>query len=149
AAAEAAAAERDLAGKAVVTLSPSSVEPFLQSSTRRDLREKVYKAFTSRGDNGNANDNTANIVEILKLREEKAKLLGFETYAAYNLEDSMAKTPTAVRELLERVWLPARTRAMADRDAMQELIAEEGGNFQLAPWDWRVYAEQQNGRTSG
>jgi peptidyl-dipeptidase Dcp len=142
AAAEAAAAERDLPGKAVVTLSRSSAEPFLQSSTRRDLREKVYKAFTARGDNGNANDNTANIVETLQLREERAKLLGYETFAAYRLEDSMAKTPAAVRELLERVWVPARARAMADRDALQELIAEEGGNFQLAPWDWRFYAEK-------
>jgi peptidyl-dipeptidase Dcp len=142
AAAEAAAVERKLPGKAVVTLSRSSAEPFLQSSTRRDLREKVYKAFTARGDNGNANDNTANIIETLHLREERAKLLGYETYAAYRLEDSMAKTPGAVRELLERVWAPARTRAMADRDALQGLIAEEGGNFKLAPWDWRFYAEK-------
>jgi len=142
AAAEAAAAERNRPDKAVVTLSRSSVEPFLQSSTRRDLREKVYRAFTARGDNGNANDNTADIVEILKLREERARLLGYDTYAAYRLEDSMAKTPAAVRELLERVWVPARAKAMADRGALQELIAEEGGNFQLAPWDWRFYAEK-------
>jgi peptidyl-dipeptidase Dcp len=142
AAAEAAAAERDRPGKAVVTLSRSSVEPFLQSSTRRDLREKVYKAFIARGDNGNGNDNSADIVEILKLREESAKLLGYPTFAAYRLEDSMAKTPEAVRGLLERVWQPARTRALADRDAMQQLIAEEGGNFSLAAWDWRFYAEK-------
>ena len=91
AAAKAAAEERGMAGKAIVTLSRSSVEPFLQSSQRRDLREKVYKAFTARGDNGNANDNNATIVEILRLREETAKILGFPTYAAYRLEDSMAK----------------------------------------------------------
>ena len=97
AAAEAAAGERGMAGKAIVTLSRSSVEPFLKSSTRRDLREKVFKAFTARGDNGNANDNNATILEILKLREESAKLLGFPTFAAYRLEDSMAKTPEAVR----------------------------------------------------
>jgi len=142
AAAKAAASERGMAGKAVVTLSRSFVEPFLKSSSRRDLREKVFKAFTARGDNGNANDNNETILEILKLREESAKLLGFPTYAAYKLEDSMAKTPQAVRGLLERVWKPARARALADRDALQALIAEEGGNFALAAWDWRYYAEK-------
>ncbi|MGY3442681.1 peptidyl-dipeptidase Dcp [Bradyrhizobium sp. USDA 4473] len=142
AAAKAAAEERGMPGKAIVTLSRSSVEPFLQSSQRRDLREKVYKAFIARGDNGNANDNNATIVEILRLREETAKILGFPTYAAYRLEDSMAKTPEAVRGLLERVWKPARVRALADRDALQALIAEEGGNFALAAWDWRYYAEK-------
>jgi len=142
ASARAAAEERGMAGKAIVTLSRSSVEPFLKSSGRRDLREKVFKAFTARGDNGNANDNNAIIVEILSLREESANLLGFPTFAAYRLEDSMAKTPEAVRGLLERVWKPARARALADRDALQGLIAEEGGNFALAPWDWRYYAEK-------
>ncbi|MDP1865079.1 MAG: M3 family metallopeptidase [Bradyrhizobium sp.] len=142
AAARAAAEERGMAGKAVMTLSRSFVEPFLKSSTRRDLREKVFKAFTARGDNGNANDNNETILEILKLREETARLLGFPTFAAYRLEDSMAKTPEAVRGLLERVWKPARARALADRDALQALVAEEGGNFALAPWDWRYYAEK-------
>jgi peptidyl-dipeptidase Dcp len=142
AAARAAAEERGMAGKAIVTLSRSSVEPFLKSSARRDLREKVYRAFTARGDNGNANDNNATIVEILKLREETANLLGYPTFAAYRLEDSMAKTPDAVRGLLERVWKPARARALADRDEMQALITTEGGNFKLAPWDWRFYAEK-------
>jgi peptidyl-dipeptidase Dcp len=142
AAAKAAADERGMAGKAVMTLSRSFVEPFLKSSTRRDLREKVFKAFVARGDNGNANDNNDTIVEILALREESAKLLGFPTFAAYRLEDSMAKTPEAVRGLLERVWKPARARALADRDALQALVAEEGGNFALAPWDWRFYAEK-------
>jgi peptidyl-dipeptidase Dcp len=142
AAAKAAAEERGMAGKAVMTLSRSFVEPFLKSSTRRDLREKVFKAFVARGDNGNANDNNQTIVEILALREESAKLLGFPTFAAYRLEDSMAKTPEAVRGLLERVWKPARARALADRDALQALVAEEGGNFALAPWDWRYYAEK-------
>jgi peptidyl-dipeptidase Dcp len=142
AAARAAATERGMAGKAIVTLSRSSVEPFLKSSTRRDLREKVYKAFIARGDNGNANDNNATILEILALREESAKLLGFADFAAYRLEDSMAKTPQAVRGLLERVWKPARARALRDRDDLQALAAEEGGNFALAPWDWRYYAEK-------
>jgi peptidyl-dipeptidase Dcp len=142
AAARAAAEERGLSGKAVVTLSRSSAEPFLKSSSRRDLREKVYKAFTARGDNGNANDNNVIIGEVLALREESAKILGYPTYAAYRLEDSMAKTPEAVRGLLERVWKPARARALADRDEMQGLIAEEGGNFSLAAWDWRYYSEK-------
>ncbi len=142
ASARAAAEERGMAGKAIMTLSRSFVEPFLKSSTRRDLRERVFRAFTARGDNGNANDNNATIVEILELREETAKLLGFATFAAYRLEDSMARTPEAVRGLLERVWKPARARALADRDALQALVAEEGGNFALAPWDWRYYAEK-------
>ncbi|MCK1477115.1 M3 family metallopeptidase [Bradyrhizobium sp. 197] len=142
ASAKAAAEERGMAGKAIVTLSRSSVEQFLKSSARRDLREKVYKAFTARGDNGNSNDNNATIVEVLKLREESANLLGYPTFAAYRLEDSMAKTPEAVRGLLERVWKPARARALADRDDMQALITEEGGNFKLASWDWRFYAEK-------
>jgi peptidyl-dipeptidase Dcp len=140
--AKAAAEERGMAGKAIMTLSRSFVEPFLKSSSRRDLREKVFKAFTARGDNGNANDNNEAIVEILRLREESAKILGFPTYAAYRLEDSMAKTPENVRALLERVWKPARARALADRDALQALVTEEGGNFALAPWDWRYYAEK-------
>src|SRR6202790_5795001 len=129
AAARAAASERGMDGKAIVTLSRSSVEPFLKSSTRRDLREKVYKAFIARGDNANANDNNAVIVEILSLREGSARLLGFPPFAAYRLEDSMAKTPQAVRGLLERVWKPARARALRDRDALQALVTEEGGNF--------------------
>ena len=142
AAASAAAEERGLVGRAIVTLSRSFVEPFLKTSSRRDLREKVYKAFIARGDNGNANDNNAAIVEILTLREESAKLLGYPTFAAYRLEDSMAKTPQAVRGLLERVWKVARARAWKDRDALQQLIVQEGKNFALAAWDWRYYAEK-------
>jgi peptidyl-dipeptidase Dcp len=142
ASARASADERGMTGKAIITTSRSSMEPFLKSAARRDLREKAYKAFIQRGNNGNANDNNETIVEILKLREETAKILGFPTFAAYRLEDSMAKTPEAVRGLLERVWKPARARALADRDALQELIAEEGGNFKLAAWDWRYYAEK-------
>src|SRR5579871_7016508 len=142
ASAKAAAEERGMAGKAILTLSRSFVEPFLKSSARRDLREKVYKAFIARGDNGNANDNNAVIGEILELREASARLLGYPTFAAYRLEDSMAKTPEAVRSLLERVWRPARERTLKDRDALQQMIAEEGANFKLAAWDWRYYAEK-------
>ena len=118
AAARAAAEERGMAGKAIVTLSRSSVEPFLKSSARRDLREKVFKAFTARGDNGNANDNNAPSSRSSRFAR-KPKILGFPTFAAYRLEDSMAKTPEAARGLLERVWKPARARALADRDALE------------------------------
>ena len=142
ASAKAAAEERGMPGKAILTLSRSSVETFLKTSTRRDLREKVFRAFIARGNNGNKNDNKDIIVEVLALREESARLLGYPTYAAYRLADSMAKTPEAVRGLLERVWTPARERALADRNELQALIAEEGGNFALAPWDWRYYAEK-------
>jgi peptidyl-dipeptidase Dcp len=141
-AAEAAASERGMTGKAIVTLSRSSVEPFLKDAARRDLREKVFKAFIARGDNGNANDNNAAIVEILTLRQECARLLGYPTFAAYRLADSMARTPEAVRDLLERVWQPARAKTLVDRAALQALVTEEGGNFTLAPWDWRYYAEK-------
>jgi peptidyl-dipeptidase Dcp len=146
AAARAAAEERGMPGLAIVTLSRSSVEPFLQTSARRDLREKVFRAFIARGDNGNANDNNAVIREILELREESAKLMGYPTFAAYRLDDSMAKTPEAARGLLERVWRPARARALADRDELQALISEEGGNFKLAASDWRYYAEKMRQR---
>jgi peptidyl-dipeptidase Dcp len=142
AAARSAAEDRGMAGKAIVTLSRSTVEQLLKSSDKRELREKVFKAFIARGDNGNDHDNNAVITEILALREESAKIMGFPNYAAYRLEDSMAKTPEAVRSLLERVWKPARERALADRDELQALIAQEGSNFALAPWDWRYYAEK-------
>src|SRR5499427_813520 len=142
AAARAAAEERGLAGKHAVTTSRSSVEPFLQFSARRDLREKIFRAWIARGDGGGKTDNKAIIAEILSLRAERARLLGYQSFSHYKLDDAMAKTPQAVRNLLERVWTPARLRALADRDAMQALIQEEGGNFKLAPWDWRYYAEK-------
>jgi peptidyl-dipeptidase Dcp len=135
------ARERELDGH-VVTLSRSSVEPFLQFAQRRDLREKVFRAFTTRGDNGGSTDNKAILAELVQLRAEYARLLGYADFAHYRLDDAMAKTPAAVRDLLETVWAPARARALADRDAMQGLVQEEGGNFALAPWDWRYYAEK-------
>jgi peptidyl-dipeptidase Dcp len=135
------AQERGFDGYAV-TLLRSSVEPFLQFSHRRDLREKVFRAFISRGDNGGATDNKAIIAEMVRLRAERARLLGYADFAHYRLDDAMAKTPAAVHELLDTVWSRARTRAQADRDALQALVQEEGGNFALAPWDWRYYAER-------
>jgi peptidyl-dipeptidase Dcp len=141
-AARAAAEERKLTAKYAVTLQRSSVEPFLQFSSRRDLREKIFRAFLARGDKNDATDNKAIIAETIKLRTERAKLLGYRTFAQYRLDDAMAKTPDNVRSLLEKVWKPARERALADRDELQKLIQEEGGNFRLAAWDWRYYAEK-------
>jgi peptidyl-dipeptidase Dcp len=141
-AAAAAASERKLEGKHVITLQRSSVEPFLQFSARRDLREKAFRAWTARGDQGDKTDNKSVVAEMMALRTERAKLLGYPTFAHYRLDDTMAKTPEAVRKLLDTVWKPARKAALADRDALQALIAEEGGNFELAAWDWRYYVEK-------
>ena len=135
------AQERGLDGR-VVTLSRSSALPFLQFSSRRDLREKVFRAFVSRGDNNGSTDNKAIIAEMVELRAERARLLGYADFAQYRLDDAMAKTPAAVRDLLQTVWAPARERALADCEALQALVQEEGGNFALAPWDWRYYAEK-------
>jgi peptidyl-dipeptidase Dcp len=142
AAARAAAAERGMPDKHAITLARSSIEPFLRASARRDLREKAYEAWIVRGNGGGATDNKAIIAETVALRAERARLLGYPTFADYRLDDAMAKTPQAVQVLLERVWSPARARAMADRDALQDLILQEGGNFDLAAWDWRYYAEK-------
>lgn len=142
AAAREAAEARGLAGKHVITTSRSSVEPFLQYSARRDLREKAFRAWIARGDTGGATDNKAIIAEMVALRAERAKLLGYPTFADYRLDDSMAKTPGAVRDLLGAVWPRALARALADRDALQALAQAEGGNFRIAPWDWRYYAEK-------
>ena len=142
AAARAAAEERQHPGKHAITLQRSSIEPFLQFSARRDLREKAFRAWQARGDNGGKTDNKALIAELIALRNERAKLLGYKTFAHYRLDDAMAKTPEAVRGLLAKVWAPARKAALADRDDMQAIIREEGGNFDLAPWDWRYYAEK-------
>jgi peptidyl-dipeptidase Dcp len=125
-----------------VTLSRSSAESFLQFADRRDLREKVFRAFIMRGDNGGPTDNKAIIAEMVRLRAERARLLGFADFAHYRLDDAMAKTPDAVRGLLDTVWTRARHKALADRDDLQTLVQESGGNFKLAPWDWRYYAEK-------
>jgi peptidyl-dipeptidase Dcp len=125
----------------VVTLSRSSVEPFLQFSARRDLREKVFAAWIARGEKGET-DNKPIIAEMTSLRDERARLLGYPSFAHYKLDDTMAKRPEAVTGLLDAVWAPARRRVTEERDALQELAAAEGGNFRLAPWDWRYYAEK-------
>jgi peptidyl-dipeptidase Dcp len=141
-AARAAAEERGHPGKYAITLARSSCEGFIQFSARRDLREKVFQAWIRRGENGGATDNRALIAEMVALRAERAKLLGYATFADYRLDDQMAKTPQAARKLLDEVWGRARIKAGIDRGALQKMIADEGGNFALAPWDWRYYAEK-------
>jgi peptidyl-dipeptidase Dcp len=136
------ATERGHAGKYAITLARSSVEPFLKFSARRDLREKAFKAWIKRGANGGATDNRGIVAEILKLRAERAHLLGFRTPADSTLEFSMAKTPANVKKLLTEVWGPARARALEERAALQDAVLAEGGNFKLAAWDWRYYAEK-------
>ncbi|MGC2437875.1 MAG: M3 family metallopeptidase [Pseudolabrys sp.] len=142
AAARAAAEECGHPGKFAVTLARSSVESFLQFSSRRDLREKAFQAWIRRGENGGTTDNRTLIAEMVALRGERAKLLGFATFADYRLDDQMAKTPAAARELLDEVWGRARAKAAGERDALQALVAQEGGNFALAPHDWRYYTEK-------
>jgi peptidyl-dipeptidase Dcp len=140
--ARAAAAERGHPGQYAITLARSSVESFLQFSSRRDLREKIMTAWLARGENGGATDNRAIVAEMVKLRTERAQLLGFKTFADYRLDDQMAKTPQAARGLLDEVWGRARARAEREKAELQKLIAEEGGNFALAQHDWRYYAEK-------
>src|ERR1017187_2426789 len=142
AAARTAAEERGAIGKYAITLARSSCESFLQFSSRRDLREKIFQAWIKRGENGGSTDNRALIAEMVGLRAERAKLLGFKTFADYRLDDQMAKTPQAARKLLDEVWGRARAKAAVERDALQAMIAQEGGNFALAPHDWRYYTEK-------
>ena len=141
-AARAAGAEKHATGP-VVTLSRSLIVPFLQFSTRRDLRETAYKAWAARGANGGETDNRAIAAEILALREERAKLLGYENFAAYKLETEMAKNPVAVRDLLMAVWDPAKAQADRDAEVLTRMMHEDGLNGQLEPWDWRYYAEKR------
>ncbi len=141
AAAKRAAEERGDAGGHAVTLGRSHVEPFLQFSARRDLREKLFAAWIARGDGG-AHDNNGLIGEMVALRAEQARLLGYASFADYVLADTMAGSRDAARGLLDAVWAAARPRALAERDALQAIVHAEGGNFRLAPWDWRYYAEK-------
>ncbi|WP_137387787.1 M3 family metallopeptidase [Rhodoligotrophos defluvii] len=138
-----AAQERGLAGKHVITLSRSSIEPFLQYSARRDLREAAFQAWTSRGEGGGQTDNRAIIGEMVRLRAERARLLGYENFAAFRLDDTMAGSPEAALNLLNAVWAPAREQALREHAALQELVARDGGNFTIQPWDWRYYAERR------
>ncbi|MDD9719165.1 M3 family metallopeptidase [Sulfitobacter sp. PR48] len=138
-----AAGEEKRASGPVVTLSRSLIVPFLQFSPRRDLREKAFRAWEARGAGGGETDNRAIAAEILALREERAKLLGYENFAAYKLETEMAKTPEAVRGLLMEVWEPARAQANADAEVLTSMMHADGVNGDLSPWDWRYYAEKR------
>ena len=142
AAARSSAAERKLEGKAIIVNTRSSVDPYLTYSPVRATREKVWRAFVSRGDNGGPTDNNAIITRILKLRAERAKLLGYPTHAHWRLEDSMAKTPERAMELMEAVWPPAIAAVKRDVADMQAIIDAEKGGFKLAPWDYRYYSEK-------
>ena len=111
-------------------------------STRSDLREQAFRGFTGRGRNSARTDNTKIVAQTLKLRAEKARLLGYDTYADLKLEDTMAKTPDAVMGLLEPVWEKAVARVEADAQEMRAIAAEDGSNREIEPWDWRHYAEK-------
>jgi peptidyl-dipeptidase Dcp len=136
--------ERGHKGKWVVANGRSSMEPFLTYSSRRDLREKVWRTYYNRGDNGDAKDNNKIIKQILKLRAERAKLLGFETHAHWRLEKTMAKTPARAMELMESVWTPAVARVREEVADMQALATklEPGAKIKIEPWDYRYYAEK-------
>lgn len=129
-------------GKWVYTVQVPSMTPFLQYSTRRDLREKLYRAYITRGDRGNEYDNKEIVAKIMVLRVEKAKLLGYASYADFVEEINMSRTPKAVDGFLMRLWTPALARAKGEAADMQAIIDREGGKFKLAPWDWWYYAEK-------
>jgi peptidyl-dipeptidase Dcp len=129
-------------GKWVFTLQVPSMTPFLQYSDRRDLREKLFTAYFMKGDNDNDHDNKAIIAKIAKLRVERSHLLGYDSFADYVLEKTMAKTPDKVFSFLGQVWDAALPVAKAEAAAQQELIYKEGAKFKLAPWDWWYYTEK-------
>ena len=141
-AAAAAATRKNMTGKWVVTNTRSSVDPFLTYSSRRDLREKAWRMFVNRGDNGGSSDNNAVITRILKLRAERAKLLGYQTHAHWRLENTMAKTPERAMQLMESVWTPAVARVREEVRDMQAVANREGANITIEPWDYRYYAEK-------
>lgn len=142
AAAAEAARERGQEGKWVFTLHKPSLIPFLQYSPKRQLREKIFKAYINRCNNGNEYDNKALVAKTVALRIEKANLLGYKTWADYVLEESMAKTPENVYSFLDEVWKPALKRAREEASELQKLITAEGHDFKLEPWDWWYYAEK-------
>ncbi|PLR18671.1 peptidase M3 [Caulobacter zeae] len=141
-AAASSAEQRKLPGKHIIVNTRSSVDPYLTNSPVRATREKVWKAFVNRGDNGGATDNNALIARILKLRVERAKLLGYQTHAHWRLENAMAKTPDKAMALMEAVWTPAIEQVAKDVAEMQAIVDAEGGGFKIEPWDYRFYAEK-------
>ena len=141
-AAAAAAAERGQAGKYAITNTRSSMDPFLTYSDERTLRERVWRTFYSRGDNGDEHDNNALIAEILQLRHERVRLLGYANYAEWRLQDRMAKTPERALELMEAVWPAAIARVAEEVADMQAVADAEGAGIRIEPWDYRYYAEK-------
>ena len=141
-AAQAAGQEKGFDGP-VVTLSRSLIVPFLEFSSRRDLREVAYKAWAARGANGGETDNRDIVTETLRLRQEQAGLLGYESFSDFKLETQMAKTPARVRDLLMQVWAPAKKRAQADAAILTQMMAQDGLSGPLMAWDWRYYAQKR------
>jgi len=141
-AAAAAAETKKQPGTWVIMNTRSSIDPFLTYSDRRDLREKAWRMFVNRGDNGGEHDNNAIITEILQLRAERAKLLGYPTHAHWRLENSMAKTPERAMQLMEAVWKPAVARVHEEVADMQALADKEGAKIKIEPWDYRYYMEK-------
>lgn len=136
------ARERNLNVLGCIGNTRSSIEPFLTFSSQRNLREKAFDIFVKRGDNGNENDTNNTLVSILKLRAEKAKILGFKNFAEWSLSNKMAKDPQKTLDLMNSVWKPAVEKVKKDVGAMQKMVEEEGGNFKIQPWDYRYYAEK-------
>ncbi len=137
-----AAKDRKLDGSWVISNTRSSVEPFLTYSENRALREKVWQMFVNRGDNGDDHDNNKIITQILNLRKERAKLLGFKNHAEWRLQNSMAKTPQKAMELMESVWPAAIARVKEEVADMQAMADKEGAKIKIEPWDYRFYAEK-------
>ncbi len=142
AAAAAAAADRGHEGEYAITNTRSSMDPFLTFSDPRELREEVWRTYYSRGDNGDEHDNNALIAEILELRNERVQLLGYENYAAWRLENRMAKEPDRVFEFLEAVWAASTARVAEEVADMQAIAGAEGAGISIEPWDYRYYAEK-------
>ncbi len=129
-------------GKWLFTLQNPSVMPFLQYADNRELRQKIWEAYKNRGDQGNSYDNNKILIDIANLRLEKAKLLGYESHAAYALEETMAKNAENVYALLNQLWEPALAKAKQERQEMQDMIKAEGKDHKLEPWDWKYYEEK-------
>lgn len=140
--AEVAAHSAGLEGKWLFTLHNPSVMPFLQYADNRALREKIFKGYTNRGNNGNDADNKDVVLKLITLRLEKAKLMGYDNYASFVLEDRMAKTPEQVYALLDEIWKPALAKAKDELADINTEIKKEGGNFEAEGWDWRYYFEK-------
>lgn len=141
-AAAATAQAMGLENKYVITLNRASVEPFLQFSNRRDLREQAFNAWSKRGDNDNEFDNKKIIAEIVALRAQRAQLLGYKNHSEFVLSDAMASTPETAMDLLMKVWKPAVAKANQESEWLKEQMAAEGKEHELKPWDWRYYAEK-------